>query len=110
MHAIPIQINSSEYDLFILLEPFNIERIQQYDPAEIVCSCLGPRWINLRLSRIRITYMKAEDAPVIARLAETRDIRGLTQYLARGFEFRPDLGDEDVVQYESVLDTGAKRS
>lgn len=43
MITIPLQVNPAQYDLFIILEDENIERIKKYDPAEVVGKNLPPQ-------------------------------------------------------------------
>lgn len=109
MQAIPIRVNASKYDLFIILEQTDIERIQKYDPAKLALRKLSRPWRDLQPREVVITYMTKEDQLFIAEMSRLGDIRRLTQYLTRGFEFRPDLGDKDEDQYE-VLSEGPKPS
>lgn len=99
MMTIPLQVNSVEYDLVIVLEDENIERLKGYDPGEVDISKLGP-FSNLRVRRIQITYANPEEVKLIG-LCNTRgQLAGILNNLSRGWKFRPELGDNDMA-YQS---------
>lgn len=99
MMTIPLQVNSGEYDLVIILEDENIERLKGYDPGEVDISKLGP-FSNLRVRRIQIAYANPEEVKLIG-LCNTRgQLAETLNNLSRGWKFRPELGDSDMA-YQS---------
>ena len=102
MLVIPFQISASEYNVFILLGPENLERIQAHDPAQMDITRMEPNWRRLRLHTVLIGYgTKKEEAEVIRYVQAGGKVMDALQHLSRGFQFRPDKGDSDE-PYTSV--------
>ena len=101
MMVIPFQISERAYNVFILLEDENVQRIKKYDPAQWEPKKMGGIWSNLRLNTVLIGYANAVDAAKVLQLAQSGKTDEALKMLSRGFEFRPDLGDHDN-PYESV--------
>lgn len=96
MLVIPFAIGATEYSVFIVLQDENIERIKDYDPAEVPnVSRLPSELQELRLKDVLVGYATDEDVAFIERCArEGRPADGL-RHLSRGFRYRPDHGDHD---------------
>lgn len=96
MTLLSLCLNEREYDLIIVLDDANIERIKQYDPAVIETIKTRSQTGGRRVRNVMISYMTAEDEAHIMRMhAEGASILDVTTYLSRGFAYRPDLGDHD---------------
>ena len=102
MLSIPVRLNETEYVLFIALQDANIERIKQYDPAEVVPEKLGGDWAKLTLKQIHITYATEEDERTITELFRKGIVPDAVRFMRRGFKYQPTMGDHDG-QYASVL-------
>jgi hypothetical protein len=84
-------------DLVIVLDEVSLDRIRNYDPAEII-------WPNLPLDTsmrqpqtIGITFATAAEISEITRmsLSDADWKEKAIKLLSRGFEFRQDKGDHD---------------
>lgn len=102
MLTIPLQLNEKEYILFIALQDPNIERIKQYDPAEIVPAKLGAPWSALTLKEMHITYATPEDEKLITEMCQVGNVRGALQHLCRGFKYKPTMGDHDGAYFSKL--------
>ena len=102
MLSIPVRLNETEYVLFIALQDANIERIKQYDPAEVVLEKLGGDWAKLALKQIHITYATEEDERTITELFREGNVRDAVRFMRRGFKYQPTMGDHDGT-YDSAL-------
>jgi len=96
MIVIPFQINKSEYSILIALEEENLTRMKKYDPAELSVDKLPSDMRKLKLKTIHLCYATAEDAGQMLLFVKQGEIGKALSHLARGFEFRPDLGDSDA--------------
>lgn len=92
MLMIPV-LNKGRVDLLIVLEDDNIERIKQYDPAEVKWSQIP--WPDVRPRTIGIGYATAEEIKKIHKLAEEGKPQEAIKLVTRGFKFRPERGDHD---------------
>jgi hypothetical protein len=61
MITIPFQVSATEYSVYIGLGDDNIERVRQYDPAEVVLSQLGEPFQRLKLKDIVVGYCSEDD-------------------------------------------------
>lgn len=97
MQIIPFEIDHQHYNVFIVLEKDNLERIMVNDPAQFALAKLPVPWADKKLHTVLIGYCAPED---IAKLREVKEGSGnvmkLLQWLSRGFKFRPDSGDNDL--------------
>ena len=97
LYTIPLQVSPLHYSLFVILTDENLERIKNYDPAEVVTKeivkALGPPFDWLTLRDIVITYATADEVPVVDRLLTEKKVDEALKLLTRGYRFRPDLGD-----------------
>jgi hypothetical protein len=101
MLSLPFKVSDTEMDLFVILEDDNIERIKQYDPAEIVRSNLGPM-ARLTIRNVVIMYASKADIATVMPMFENGDPNQAMRHLSRGFRYRPDAGDHDD-GYKSLL-------
>jgi hypothetical protein len=83
--------------MLIALAEDNIERIKQYDQAEVIWPQLPPEYSTRRPSTIGITFCTQAEQDEIARRSNTDpDWKEYAfKLLTRGFEFKPDKGDHD---------------
>ena len=84
-------------DLLIALAEENIERIRQYDAAEVIWPQLPREYAMRRPSTIGITFCTQEEQDYIQRSSATDPDWQEKAFalLTRGFEFKPDKGDHD---------------
>lgn len=102
MLAIPLQCDPLSYDLFIVLEDENIERIKAYDPGEMITSNLADVWQKLKVRNIILLYATTEEAQRIGGAASLEDVIAQLKNLSRGFKYRPDKGDSNA-PYQSPV-------
>lgn len=94
MMTFPLQLTQDEYDLVIILEDENIERLKKYDPAEIVGKNLGS-FAKLKIRNIQICYATPEETMEISNCHTIGEVAKAIRKLGRGFRYRPELGDSD---------------
>lgn len=107
MLTIPTQINDKEFSLLIILQDENVERIKQYDPAEIVLTKLGGKFRGLTLKDIVIMYATEGEIKQVTEMFRQGNAADALKLLSRGFAFRPDLGDNDD-PYKSLIRNAGK--
>jgi hypothetical protein len=91
MICIPIESADHKSDLLvIILEESSIERMRRADPFQVDCADFDKHLVNPR-----ICICLEHDRNKLARFINSNDMRGLSEWLTRGFEYRPDLGDHD---------------
>src|SRR2546423_2251058 len=96
MLTIPIQVSTTMFDLICVLEDENLQRMQEYDPAEVILGKLPSRYGQLRLRRIGLYYANPEQVKRLVSMPSAKDgLAMITGELSRGFKFRPELGDHD---------------
>ena len=95
MMILPVQLTPDSYSLFVLLEDDNIERIKEYDPAEINIYKLTKPWSELKLLDVVVTYLAPADKDEFLRLCTMSNRREALKLVTRGFRYRPDKGDHD---------------
>lgn len=84
-------------DLLIALAEENIERIRQYDGAEVIWPQLPRDYAMRRPHTIGITFCTAEEQDQITRMSNTDPdwTEKAFAILTSGFEFKRELGDHD---------------
>ena len=87
------QEGEDSYVLFVILSDDNINRIKSYDPAEIHLPDMGKDFNRLDLKGVNIMYASNEEIEEM--IKNPRDVVKMILKLARGWSFRPDLGDHD---------------
>jgi hypothetical protein len=91
MLVIPLQTKDNARDaVFVVLDPEQLPRLEQGDPADIVLRQTGNRLVNPT-----VVICLEKPTPEFNRLVQSGDIRALIAYLQRGWKFRPELGDHD---------------
>ena len=88
---------NGKVDLLIVLAEENIERIREYDAAEVIWPQL-PREYSMRMPHtIGVGFCTAQEQEEIKRMsARDPDWREKAfKLVTRGFKFRPDKGDHD---------------
>jgi hypothetical protein len=95
MMTVPLQVNAVQFDLFVILEIENIERIKQYDPAEIVGKNLGHPWKDLKIRNVMILFATAEETKRLSGCPSKEAVVTMLKELSRGWTYRPDKGDSD---------------
>lgn len=98
MMAIPLKVNEAEMDLFVILQPENIERLIKYDPAELVKHKMG-QYAELSIRNIVITFANDSDVATVMPMLQNGDVTSALKHLTRGWVFRPQEGDNDE-EYE----------
>lgn len=94
MLTIPVTIPDEDaYVLFVILAQGNIDRIKAYDPAEIHFDAMPIEFNRLDLKAVHIMY--ASDDEIKEIMDNPNDVPKLIKKLARGWQYRPDLGDND---------------
>ena len=103
MLVIPVPIDNELMDLWVILRAGTIRRITRYDPVHIAHARMSETFTDARPIRdVIITYATPDDLAVITPLLAAGDLPEALQYLSRGFQNRPDKGDDDK-PYESIL-------
>lgn len=80
----------------IVLEQGGIDRIKEYDPAQLRINDLTEPFKSMKLDEIHITYGTKED--IVYCTAQEQGAAGLKkvlQHLTRGWKYRPELGDNN---------------
>lgn len=95
MFILPLQVNDTQYSLYVVLEDENIERIKAYDPAEVRTGSMPELWRSLQLKDMVILYANPKEAKECLVMCQSGQPMEALRKLARGFRYRPDLGDHD---------------
>jgi hypothetical protein len=82
-------------NLVIVLGDDNIQRIKQYDQAEIIWQELPWKYSSRRPHTIAVAYATADEMQAIDGLAREGKQQEAIDLVTRGFQFRPDQGDHD---------------
>lgn len=96
MHCIPVIVSEDYYNLFIILEEANLKRIRSYDPAELLTTHLPPAFLTRKVNSIILMYATDEELRRVAELCKAGDVKGALKPLARGYAWRPDMGDTHI--------------
>jgi len=84
MMVMPFQVNPLEYMLLVLLKDDNVDRIRQYNPAEINLEALDSLFHSLKLKEIHVSYADEVDETVLHDLARAQDIGAILKHFSRG--------------------------
>lgn len=95
MQIIPFKTEPGRYNLFVILEDANVERIKQYDPAQFDARKLPEEWHACTLDVIIIGYANAHDIAKVRELIGRGAAASAMEYLSRGFAYKPLQGDND---------------
>lgn len=95
MTLIPYQTSDLGYNLMIVLNKDNIDRIERYDPAEIKLNNLADPFRSMILEQIHITYANDEDmAYVTSQVHVEGGLVKVLEHLTRGWEVKPQDHDQ----------------
>ena len=94
MLLLPIPTETRRLKLLVVLEHDEIDRMKRYDPAQVMWDDLG-LYRNIPVESVTISYLKPEHAKDFYEWARTGQIKRCVDLIMSGFEFRPDLGDND---------------
>ncbi len=95
MIVIPFSVDEFEYTLFIGLQDDSLERMKEYDPAQIEVSKMPAEFRRRKLGHIIVGYMTDADLQHVMRLEKSGNMAEGLKYLTQGFKFRPERGDHD---------------
>lgn len=95
MHILPFETRPGVYDVFIVLEEKNLERMKAHDPAQVAFGKFPPNWHSKKLERVIICYADPLDIERVIKLMRGGHVLEGMQYLTRGFKFDPKAGDSD---------------
>ena len=103
MIAIPIQFGPGPtYNVILVLEDSNLERIKAYDPAVFESGKIDREpFKNLKLADVCVAYASAEEIKRIQTLYAAQDIRGVMEILFKGWDHKPEDGDHDTKTYQN---------
>lgn len=105
MLSLPVIINESCYDLFIILDEDNVARMKAYDPAEVVTGNFSAKFMEHKVRNIILMYGTAKEIELFTRMCQAGEVRGALRLLSRGYRWRPESGDQDESGgYESALE------
>lgn len=94
MLILPIQSKGHLNDLLVIVfDQGDIERMRKGDPAQI--KMLDIKRVGKDLMNPTVIVCYEQDQTKLTQLINKGDIVAVLEYLQRGFEFRPDLGDHD---------------
>lgn len=96
MLVLPFKISETEYSLFVAFGKENLDRIAQYDPAEINLRHFGDKWNALQLKDIIITYATEPEVETFLATCREGNPKEAMRHLTRGFKFKPEAGDADM--------------
>lgn len=95
MLILPLPRTDGKFELVVVLEDENIERIKRYDPAQFEMEKVTEDGERIGLARLTIAYASPADLLWIRELVERGKNGEALKFIARGWEYRPDLGDHD---------------
>jgi hypothetical protein len=105
MVVIPFQINERQYSVFVGFDEQGIQRMREYDPAELVLQKLPDRFQRLQLKDVLFGYCDDDDMSKIqVMLSEDGTPGRALRYLSRGWKFRQDFGDHDGPMLSALPD------
>lgn len=95
MQIVPFKVSDAQYSLYVILEPENIDRIWQHDPAEVTLNKLPAPWSEMKLKDVVISFATPSDMEEVHRLLAANKPQDALRFLSRGFRYRPDASDSD---------------
>lgn len=96
MMQLPVQLSANSYMLFVILEPENLRRMAENDPAIVYPHRLPGPWQGLNLDEIVLCAPTLENFAKVRSLLTSGKMREGVEILMGGFEYRPELGDNDT--------------
>jgi hypothetical protein len=96
MICIPFTVKPGIYDIMVVLEQENIDRIKEYDPAMIPLDDFPEPFKSMQLSEVHITFGNKEDlAFCMAQEQGPAGLKIVLEHLTRGWKYKPEQGDND---------------
>ncbi len=95
MFVVPFRVSSTEFSIFILLQDENLERMKEYDPAEVTVDkiVIGSDFHGLSVKDILLGYGTNDDLITATELIQGGEHIKALRFLSRGFKYRPNDGD-----------------
>jgi hypothetical protein len=93
MMIIPTPVGPYSYDLFVVLGKDNLDRIQRYDPCQIVTGSLPDQFVEAKVRNIFITFATADELKLLAKMLALGHVTPALRFLTRGYMYRG--GEED---------------
>lgn len=94
MLLIPLHWPNGKFDLVVVLEEENLDRMKEADPAEIRWEQLGA-FAAYKPSVVRICYGDAATCQGICKLMERGKVMEAVELVSHNWKFRPEAGDHD---------------
>lgn len=82
-------------DVFLIMGDEGIERMRGYDPAEFEPIKLGHPWNTMKIKCVTLMYATKEEEEAILKCKTGKEVAECLRHQARGWKYRPDLGDHD---------------
>ncbi len=95
LYCVPVQVNPLEYDLMVIADETTIERMRRHDPAIFQMAKMPEPWPHMRLRAAYFCLEDAEGVETFKKLLTNGLMEEARNFILRGFEDRPDLGDND---------------
>lgn len=96
MKLIPFPVSDEEYSVFVILEPENIKRMADNDPAQINIWKLPEPFSKMRLRDVILSSPSLQDAATAEGMIAKGRGAAAMEFLSRGFQFKPKEGDNDL--------------
>lgn len=93
MIAIPMQVTATQYDIIVVLEDINIDRMKKYDPAVIDMDKFKSVVGDLKIREVVLLYANEEETRRLSSSTGGDDSKEILRSLIRGYEDHPELGD-----------------
>lgn len=102
--SIPMTRDDGRMDFFIILGRNNIARLLQYDPLELPLSRLPDDVPIDKIDKIFVAYASEKEMKDLMAAGEksTKEVAEQLQNLFRGWKFRSEMGDCDVIEHFQV--------
>lgn len=95
MRIIPFQVSNFQFNVMVVIEDENLERMKAYDPAQLAIDKLGFPWSTLTVKTVLIVHATPADLKHIDELARTGQAVRAVEYMSKGFTYDPGKGDND---------------
>jgi hypothetical protein len=95
MIILPFAVGPGMCSIFVLLGDENIERIKEYDPAEVTLNKLPEPWVHMKVKDVVIGYATDAESLELVSCRDSESRQEALKRLMRGWKFRPDKGDND---------------
>lgn len=96
MLMIPFEVGGGEFSVFVVLEPENLARMGDNDPAQLNMWKFPEPFVRLRLRDVIVSTPSTADTTKAIVMIRQGKSREALEYLSRGFQFKPKAGDNDL--------------